>query len=467
LDGTAEKRVYRRKYLAMDICENGTRLLKHATRWMVAAALCLSIAYPVSAPGAPAEPDRGVKQRELPGSYPSAPSKPPAFSIPVEPLGFSAPGPIYLGERNAMASLNFIGETRLLFTFRVPGLIRRNSKPGEKADSDIRQIRALVINISTGAVEAEALWTVHDRSRYLWMLNDGHFLLRDKENLSEGDSQLELKPLLRFPGRLLRIGLDPGQQYIVSNSIEPPEPAAKSGEVGSPATASATVTPEEKQPDPAAPEFVVRIIQRESGKVMLVSRTRGMVHLPINSEGYIENLRGRESDWNLNLNYFTGGSHMLGTVVSTCAPNNEFISEKVLLATGCDGSGAIKLVAFTTEGRILWDELNPVTAVWPVQFHSVNGLRIAFETLTVTHAVGPYSPLADDDIKGQLLRILNTATGEIAFESPVSPVLDMGGNAAISPTARRVAVVNAGAIQVFDLPAPPPIPDPPNQRPSH
>jgi hypothetical protein len=46
-------------------------------------------------------------------------------------------------------------------------------------------------------------------------------------------------------------------------------------------------------------------------------------------------------------------------------------------------------------------------------------------------------------------------------------VLDMGGNAAISPTARRVAVVNAGAIQVFDLPAPPPIPDPANQRPSH
>src|SRR6185503_4749414 len=346
-----ENRVYRRKYLAMGICENGPRLLKHATRWVAAAALCLSIAYPVSTPGAPAEPDRGVKQRELPGSYPSAPSKPPAFSIPVEPLGFSAPGPIYLGERNTMASLNFIGETRLLFTFRVPGLIRRNSKPGEKADSDIRQIRALVINISTGAVEAEALWTVHDRSRYLWMLNDGHFLLRDKENLSEGDSQLELKPLLRFPGRLLRIGLDPGQQYIVSNSIEPAEPAA--------------------------PEFVVRIIQRESGKVMLVSRTRGMVHLPINSEGYIENLRGRESDWNLNLNYFTGGSHMLGTVVSTCAPNNEFISEKVLLATGCDGSGAIKLVAFTTEGRILWDELNPVTTVWPVQFHSVDGLRIA------------------------------------------------------------------------------------------
>jgi hypothetical protein len=391
---------------------------------------------------------------------------PPAFSIPVGLLGFSGPGPLYLGERNAMASLNFIGEARLLFTFRVPGLIRRSLKPGEEPESDVRQIRALVLNISTGAVEAEALWTVHDRARYLWMLNDGHFLLRDKETLSEGDAHLELKPLLQFPGRLLRIGLDPSQQYIVSNSMEPAEAPAKPGYVGSPATASSTITTDEQQPDPAAPDFVVRILRRESGKVMLVSRTRALVHLPINSEGYLENLRGREDEWVLNLNFFTGGSHILGTVNSTCAPSDEFISEKIVLATGCESSGAIKLVAITTEGRILWDDLNPVTAVWPVQFQSADGLRIVQETLAVSHAVGPYSPLSNDDIKGQLVRVLNTATGEIAFEAPASPVLDIGGNAAISSTGRRVAVINAGAIQVFDLPAPPPIPNPSNQQPS-
>ncbi len=450
----------------MDMWEIGARVFTIAGRSVAATALFISIAYPALALGAGAEPGRAIKERQLPSAFPSNPSKPPVFSIPVGPLGFSGPGPLYLGARNAMASLDFIGENRLLFTFRVPGLIRRSLKPGEESESDVRQIRALVLNISTGAVEAEALWTVHDRARYLWMLNDGHFLLRDKENLSEGDSHLELKPLLRFPGRLLRIGLDPSQQYIVSNSMEPAEPAAKPGEVDSPATASVSVTTDEQQPDSTAPALVVRILRRESGKVMLVSRTRTLVHLPINSEGYLETLRGRENEWVLNLNYFTGGSHILGSVNSTCAPDNEFISENVVLATGCDSSGAIELVAITTEGRILWDDLNPVTAVWPVQFHSVDGLRIVQETLAVTHAVGPYSPLGDDDIKGQLVRVLNTATGEIAFDAPASPVLDIGGNAAISPTGRRVAVVNAGAIQIFDLPAPPPIPNPPNQQPS-
>jgi len=446
----------------------GARRIAGAGWCLAIAALFIFAGYSKPALSSSAEPDRSrpVKVRQLPGGIPSAPSLLAAFSIPVEPLGFSGPGPLYLGERNAMASLGFIDENRLLFTFRVPGLIRRSLKPGENPDSDVRQIRAVILNVSTGAVESEAMWSVHDRARYMWMLNDGHFLLRDNENLSEGDSHLELKPLLQFPGKLLRIGLDPSQQFIVSNSIEPTEVPPAPGVVGSPATASATVTTDAQETEQNGPDFVVRILHRESGKVMLVSRTRTLVHLPINSVGYLENLRGPADQWMLNLNYFTGGSHLLGSVNSTCPPNNEFISEKIVLATGCESTGAISLATVTTEGSILWGDLNAPTSVWPVQFQSANGLRIGFETLAVTHAVGVYSPLDYDDIKGQVVRILNTATGEVAFESPVSPVLDIGGNAALSPSGRRVAVINSGAIQIFNLPAPPPIPNPTNQQPT-
>ncbi len=38
-------------------------------------------------------------------------------------------------------------------------------------------------------------------------------------------------------------------------------------------------------------------------------------------------------------------------------------------------------------------------------------------------------------------------------------MLDAGGNVAISPSGKRVAVLNDGTIQVFELPAPPPLPD--------
>lgn len=449
---------------------------------LVAAGFLLAACRSAQAQASPGfAPDRfrPVKERVLPSGYPDKPSMPPSWTIPVEPLGFSPPGSLYLGQRNSLVSLDFIGEDRLLFSFRVPGLIHRELKPGETADSEERQIRAVVLTLPEGNVESEGLWTVHDRTRYLWMLKDGHFLLRDRNNVQQGDVHLNLKPQLQFPGPLLWLELDPTEQYLVSNSFEPVSTQIKPGQVGSPATASATVTQDSQssasnpngspsddaggdsssENNPESPDRVVRILRLSSGKVMLVSRVRSTVHLPINAEGYLESLRGRGEEWVLNLHYFTGGSRILGSVNSTCAPTDEFISQQEVLVTGCTGSGSHKLIAITTDGKILWDNLNPETSIWPLLAYSPNGLRVTQETLVVTHPVSAYAPLSSDEIKGQLVRVLDAATGDMVFESPASPMFDAGGNAAISPSGRRVAVLNAGTIQVFELPAPPALSD--------
>jgi hypothetical protein len=456
-----------------------------AGRWLAVAGLFLAAIQAAQAQGGGGfAPDRAhpVKERVLPGGYPDKASLPPSWTIPAEPLGFSPPGPLYLGERNSLVSLDFIDENRLLFTFRVPGLIHRDLKAGESGESDERQIRAVVVALPAGAIEAEALWTVHDRARYLWMLKDGHFLVRDRNELEQGDAHLELKPLLRFPGPLLWLELDPTQQFLVSNSFEPAATQAKPGEVPSPATAAATITPGSQSStsnssSPASnsngdsnaeqPDLVVRILHRETGQVMLVSRVRSMVHLPINSEGYLESLRGRGEEWVLNLNFFTGGSRTLGSFDSACAPSMDFVSQQEVLVSACDASGGHKLVAMTTEGKTLWDDLNPGTSIWPLLARSPDGLRLTQETLAVTHPVSSYAPLSAEDVKGQLITVFNAATGEVAFWSPASPVLDAGGNVAISPSGRRVAVLNAGAVQVFELPAAPPLPGAAAKRAGH
>lgn len=354
-----------------------------------------------------------------------------------------------------MASLDFIGEDRLLFTFRVPGLIHRQFKDGKSEESDERQIKAVVLKLPSGTVEAESLWTVHDRERYLWMMNDGQFLVRDKASLLKGDAQLSLKPFLQFPGPVLRLEVDPSLQFVVSNSLEPVAklesgPESEPAKPGSPA--NDTVTTDQPNSDDAQENYVVRILRLDTGQVMLVSRARGVVHLPINSEAFVENLRGRADEWVLNLNYFSGGTHILGSVNSACVPSSEFLTKQELLVTGCDNSGALKLVAMTMDGATLWDDLNPATDIWPILSSSSGGKRVAQEMLVVTHPVNAYAPLGSDEIKGQLVRVLDAASGEIVFESPVSPVLDAGGNVAISPSGRRVALTNGGAIQIFELP---------------
>ena len=378
---------------------------------------------------------------------------PPAFTIPVDSLGFAPPGPIYLGERNRLVSLDFIGEDHLLFSFHEPALLHRDTSGGYRFE---RQIRAVVLALPSGAVTSEALWTLHDRSRYLWMLRDGHFLLRDKNNLELGNSSLDVKPFLQFPGPLLWMEMDPTQQYLVTDSREPVATARAPGQVSNPATASASMSADGA--DSGTPDMVVRILHRDSGKVMLVSRVRTVIHLPINPQGYVETLRGRGTEWVLNLNFFTGGNKILGNVESYCMPAVDFIAPQVLLASGCNSDGGRKLVALDTNGRRLWVHSIAPEAIWPVIDPSPDGLRLVRETLIMDHPVSAYQPFSGDDVKGQLVRIFNVADGSVAFEARAIPVLDDGGNVAISPSGRRVAVLDGGIIQVFELPAPPPMP---------
>ena len=367
-----------------------------------------------------------------------------------------------MGQRICLVSLDFLDENHLLFTFRVPGLMHREAS-GEWTDE--RQIRAVVLSLPSGTVTAEDLWTVHDRVRYLWMLKDGHFLLRDKDGIEEGDAALNLKPLLHFPGPLLWMEMDPSKQYLVTNSQEPPETVQRTGDVGSPPTAQASMTVDGQKF--GAPNLVVRILRIDTGQVMLVSRARAAVHLPINSEGYVESLRGNGEQWILNLDHFTGGSRILGRVSSACPPNIDFISQGELLVTACDNVGGHRLVAMSIDGHRLWEDAISPQAIWPLLVMAPDGSRLVRETLAVNREINAYSPLDTEDIKGQLVRVIDAANGKVAMEAPATPPLDAGGNVAISPSGQRVALLNAGALEVFDLPAPPSVADSGNVLAAH
>ena len=427
-----------------------------AVRALVFAGWALNVALCAQAQGATTFPlldtySSKEKGKPLQDHGPDKSTFPAAFTVPVDPLGFSAPGAIYLGERSALVSLDFLDEDRLLFTFRVPGLLHRDTT--DSNSSDERQIRAVVLALPAGTVAAEALWTVHDRIRYLWMLRDGHFLLRNKDGIELGDANLELKPYLHFPGPLQWIEMDPSQQYLVTNSHEPASVEPKPGDVDSPATAQASMTVDGQKP--GVPDTVVRILRRDNGQVMLVSRVRAAVHLPINSEGYLESLRGNGDQWIVNDIFFTGGSSIVGRVNSSCAPTFDFISHREVLVTACENGGH-RFLAMALDGRHLWDDMSSDHAIWPLLTIAPDGSRLARETLMVNHDVSAFSPIDAEDIKGQLVRVIDAATGKIVLEAPASPPLDAGGNVAFSPSGRRLAVLNAGAIEVYDLPAPAP-----------
>jgi hypothetical protein len=248
--------------------------------------------------------------------------------------------------------------------------------------------------------------------------------------------------------------MDPGQQYLVTNSEEPQDQKPPKGDVSSPETAQADVTvTADKSID--EPDIVLRILRRSTGQVMLVSHVRRTVSLPINSDGYVEALRGTDGrQWILDLNYFTGGSKVLGRLDSSCQPPVEFVTQDEAIVNACVLQTGRRLVAMSTEGKTLWDAPSPPTQIWPLLVISSNGGRVARETMTLDHSIESFGEaLQATDIKGQMVEVYDAIGGKLALKAYPSPVLDAGGNVAISPSGKRVAVLTHGAIDVYELPA--------------
>jgi hypothetical protein len=417
------------------------------------------------------------KPKKQPAQHPPDKSAPtPSIVIPTAPLGFAPPAPFYLGDRFAQASLNFLDENTLLFTFRVPGLIPREPAAPGQPPQDQRHIRALTLSLPAGKVTAEGLWVLHDYSRYLWILKDQRFLVRDKNTLLVGDASLHMEPFLRFPGPISTIEFDPRQDWLVADTTEPSAPDPKDSSSGSTdlfssSTASASVAINglldlDLQKSKSAPQDLVRIFRMESRKVMLFSRVNNAIHLPIDGDGYYEALRGDGPHWMISFEYFQGASRPLGWVESTCNPALDAIAPGIVLASGCTATGARHLTVLSRDRdkdhARLWETALAPTKIWPLLASSADGLRLARATLEVGHPIGPYNPLNNDEIRGQSIQVYDLATGKVELTVSASPVLDAGGNFALSPSGRRFAVLNAGAIQVYDLPPAPAVPAPPN-----
>jgi hypothetical protein len=434
------------------------RRSRKAAQELVACAMLLCAAGAAPGQGTLTIPEMGPYIKPEPKvfeKYPEKPSLTPAFTMPVGPLGFSAPSDFYLFRGRGLVSLDFLDENRLLFTFRKPGLGMRGAESGE----DEEKLRAVVIALADGRIDPQADWVVPDGGRYLWMLKDGHYLLRSEGGLLQGDATLTTRPYLDFPGRLLWVDLDPDQRTMVTNSLESSLPSQPSDQAHDPPRGPSATTTDAQKPS-ADQTLVVRTLNRETGQLIKMIRLPWDAQnkdWPVNADGYVVSSHDKDTQWTLHMDSFSGAMKVLGHMDSTCMPDGAFATEAELLVKTCAESGGGKLTAMSAvDGKFTWQATTATNAARPLLVASPDGSRVALEAVVLRHAASHYRHMKQvdpDELEGQMVRVLDTADGTLKLEAPLSPMLDGGGNVAISPTGRRVAILNDGAIEVFDLPA--------------
>jgi hypothetical protein len=381
----------------------------------------------------------------------SSHKNPPAGAGPEErilvgPLGYRPPGSLYVLSGRAFTSLDFVDAHHLLFTFHQPRLMRREENPGRTEDDQI--IQAVILDLPGGSVKASAEWRMHDRSRYLWSLGGGKFLVRQRNNYSLTDASLNLYPYIEVATPVLATEVSPdGRVLVIEHQYERHTPEqhnkleAQAKEFGEPPP------PEDTQ---------ITLLNVASREVLGALHTQLPTTVPISSEGYVGVARDKGQDeFLVRFMPFKGQSVLLGKVASTCTPHENFLNQNTLVIESCGPrSPDIFLDAWTTDGKKLWNGRRDGHLVWPNFVYSRNGARFAVSLLHVSHPVDLLDSLTDEDVREQVVQVFDSATGTLLMETTASPILTAGQNFALSDDGDRLAVLREGAIEVYKVPSP-------------
>ena len=250
----------------------------------------------------------------------------PDLRIPVEPLGYMAPSSFYLTARLSSISLDFIDKDHLLFTFRLPGLMKR--LPDEPPDDEDQTIRAVVVELPSGNVTAKTDWRMHDRARYLWRLSDGHFLVRQRSSLFLTDPSLELRSYLSSDTALESVQISPDRKLIVVESE-----SKKKDHTTVASTASAFLGP-----DPEAKPVQIYVMHADTRSVIAHAETLNAVDIPMMGEARLMAIPGNQNRWLIRYMPFRGEARTLVEVQSFCHPSEQPMSNNVTLIVTCPRS---------------------------------------------------------------------------------------------------------------------------------
>ena len=371
--------------------------------------------------------------------------------IPVAPLGYRPPGQLYMLARISSSSLDFIDSTRLLFTFHTSKLMTRE-RDANWADDD-QMIHAMVLDLPGGQVAAAADWRMHDRSRYLWPLGGGRFLVRQGNVYSTVDASLTLKHWLTSSSGILATEVSPDGHTMVSEDEYERHTPEEHQKLVDEAKAAGIAPPEE--------DTMINLVDIDTRTVLDREHVTSPVVVPIVRSGYLTPEKGKDDeDYLMQFVPFKGQEVTLGNIESTCLPRETFLNDTTVMIESCGPNTADAFIdTWTIDGKKLWSGRRDGHAVWPTFALAQNGSRFAVGLLRVFHTINLDDSLDDENVKEQMVQVFDASTGALLLSVNASPILTAGQNFALSPDGNHLAVLRDGAIEIYAVPSSPTMPE--------
>jgi hypothetical protein len=355
--------------------------------------------------------------------------------IPVEALGYMAPGLMPAFESHALVGLHYIDASHLLFTFNVKGLLPRDNRCAGTETQ--RKVRAVVLDLPSGKVERQADWELYDTDDFLWSLGNGQFLLRSCSRLEIVGASLDPHPLIEPSGAVEDIGFSPDHSVVVVEQARQ--------ETSSPRKLAPSLQPS------AAGKVDIEFIRLHPLEVIARSQIPVPGAVPIVATGILEALIGVREQWVIDIQPFHGAERKIVTIDSTCHPHLTPITNTVIVAGTCSRTGDRAFQAFDLNGTSLWQIQLGADHYGPRFLLTQNGAHFAIESLHATHPMAPLDPIDSKAIDAEVIDIYDTRTGVRIGGFRTTPVYTAGTNADFSPDGTRMAVLHNGAIEIYTL----------------
>ena len=150
-------------------------------------------------------------------------------------------------------------------------------------------IHAMVLDLPGGQVAAAADWRMHDRSRYLWPLGGGRFLVRQGNVYSTVDASLTLKQWLTSSSGILATEVSPDGQTLVSEDEYERHTPEEHQKLVDEAKAAGIAPPKRGHDDQSHRH-------RYAGRVLDREHVTSPVVVPIVRSGYLTPEKGKDDE---------------------------------------------------------------------------------------------------------------------------------------------------------------------------
>ena len=213
------------------------------------------------------------------------------------------------------------------------------------------------------------------------------------------------------------------------------------------------------------------MIELGERRVKLSAKADQPGDLPANTEGFVTQVQVKDDHWQLRFHPFEKPEPTGGDVVAelgcSCPPHVSFVNSATLLVLNeCPTRSTDRQAdAMSLSGKKLWTGRWRPNFAWPTWAASEGGSDIAIAWLAVSRPVATYDSFTDEEVQGQVIDVLDSKTGGLRLAVTVRPVASAGGNYALSQDGNRLAVLNRGMLEIYDVPpAPPPPAAPPSKK---